>query len=124
MHKTFFKLAFALLLFAFPLASEANWFAGVGGAVGYNSGFYNPAFGYGLGAVPGVSPWWGGGYNLNSLSGGGWGGYPAGYGFTNVGGVGFGAPAGIGGVGGACPGGGGALTGGFGGFYSPFVGGY
>ena len=25
-------------------------------------------------------PLWGGGYNLNSLPGGGWGGYPAGYG--------------------------------------------
>lgn len=134
MFKSIFILGSLLSLLAFsPLKSEAYFdFSSVavsGGAAFGNAGFYNPALasGYfgaaGFPYTPGLL--WGGGYNLNSLNGGGWGGYPAGYGFGAVGG-GF---AGGGFAGAGCPGGGiggagGALTGGFGGYYSPFVGGF
>jgi len=73
-------------------------------------------------------PFWGGGYNTNSLAGGGWGGFPSGYGMQsgypvnpyqyrnnnysyynhNLAPYNYQS---------------GPLLGGFGGFYSPFVGG-
>ncbi len=111
---------FIILVFLFSLWSPLSSFAW-----GYQpapQGF-NPAMGYGA-PTNGFNPLWGGGYNLNSMMGnGGWGGFPAGYGFG--GGAmpanNFSAPAGNGG----CPGGaGGVSTGGFGGYYSPFIGGY
>lgn len=117
---------FALALLAFFAPSQSKAFFdysggaiganfGVGGAV-WNPGFYNPAINYSM---------WGGGYNLNSLNGGGWGGYPAGFGFGPggfIGTPGFGVGGGGFPAGPACNGG--ALTGGFGGFYSPYVGGF
>jgi hypothetical protein len=122
MKKTFLVLSTFLVLCGLSLASEANFNGGVaGGAVAFNTGFYNPVI---FGGGPGVGNLWGGGYNLNSLSGGGWGGFPAGYGFGPIyppyASVGGGIPGGFGG-GAPCSG---ALTGGFGGYYSPFVGGF
>jgi len=102
-----------LSVFSQSFKAQANWqFGAAGAAGGFASGFYNPvAFAPGM---PGVNPLWGGGYNLNSLSGGGWGGFPAGYGFGPAYPF-MGAPS-------APAFNGGALTAGFGGFYSPFVG--
>ncbi|MDX1920616.1 MAG: hypothetical protein SFU25_07795 [Candidatus Caenarcaniphilales bacterium] len=118
MKKLFFLILSLFVLFG-PLmkdSAKADFsFGAIGGAVSYGSGFYNPVMG-GFGG--GFNPYWGGGYNLNSLQGGGWGGYPAGYGVPFGYGPGNGFGGGIGGAGGCN---GGALTGGFGGFYSPFV---
>jgi hypothetical protein len=103
----------AILSIFLPLSSKANWGWGAGAAIGFNNGFYNPAL---TAPCSGFNSLWGGGYNLNSMMGsGGWGGYPAGYGF---------GLEGFGGINNPGCGNGGALTGGFGGFYSPFVGGY
>ncbi|MDX1918087.1 MAG: hypothetical protein SFT81_02970 [Candidatus Caenarcaniphilales bacterium] len=70
------------------------------------------------------SNFWGGGYNLNSLNGGGWGGFPAGYGLYYPPSIpGFLAPY-------ACHSSGccgvqpGSLITGFGGYYSPFIPGF
>lgn len=125
MKKLFFLTLSLFALFG-PLSSKeakADFsYGAIGGAVSYGSGFFNPVGAYpggfagGFPGGAGFNPYWGGGYNLNSLQGGGWGGYPAGYGVP----FGYGPSGGYGGgSAGGCNGG--ALTGGFGGFYSPFV---
>lgn len=118
MKKIFLSILIAVITSNFLLVKDANanYFGGVGGAVAFSNGAYNPAFFGGPAPFPAL---WGGGYNLNSLAGGGWGGYPAGYGVPPfaAGLYGGGHAGGFGGGCGNC----GALTGGFGGFYSPFL---
>ncbi|MDJ0624818.1 MAG: hypothetical protein QNJ31_00435 [Candidatus Caenarcaniphilales bacterium] len=115
-------LSFLVLLVSSNILSAVSAqsfsFGSIGGAVGYSNGLYNPAL-YG---TPSPFPaFWGGGYNLNSLNGGGWGGYPAGYGVPHFAGGGV-SPYYGGGCANNCGSGPcGALTGGFGGFYSPFI---
>ena len=110
-------LLFLISSFSINLTSMANGFGagfatGGGGVLPAGGGYpYNVSF-------PGGGPFWGGGVNLNSLGGGGWGGFPAGYGWGNSGIYQPASPNMCGGAS-SCPGG--ALTGGFGGFYSPYV---
>lgn len=116
--------AIASILSINPFQAKADFLFGGGGAAagGYSpAGYYNPSAGFP--GMPGINPLWGGGYNLNSLSGGGWGGFPAGYGFGPAypyAGTPMSAPGPAGGGNNGGP----AMTGGFGGYYSPFVGGF
>lgn len=110
MLKKIICFAFLLSLFS-AMSSKANW----------GQGYYNPAFNPSLAMSP-FNPLWGGGYNLNSMFGnGGWGGFPAGYGTMMPP---MAAPnAALASPAAPCVGGG-VMTGGFGGYYSPFIGGY
>jgi hypothetical protein len=119
MRKSIFFTLLFLSTFFCQAQSQADFYGG--GGFGFGAGGY-----YGTAPLT-PNPVWGGGYNLNSLAGGGWGGYPAGFGMPGgfYGGAPF--PAAVipqSGYSGGCPGGGGALTGGFGGYYSPYIGGY
>lgn len=69
----FLPIVLILLLFV-PIKGNTQAFVGTQGVV-------MPADAMGFGTPPAYyGPLWGGGYNLNSLAGGGWGGFPAGYG--------------------------------------------
>ncbi|HEY9886589.1 MAG TPA: hypothetical protein V6C96_04935 [Vampirovibrionales bacterium] len=112
MNKQFLNLLLIgfVLISGLSLKVKANNFFGYGAAGGFNN-VGNPVYSQG-----GPSPIWGGGYNLNSLSAGGWGGYPAGYAnpYPQQQAPMYQQPA-------PRQNGGMPLTGGFGGFYSPFL---